>query len=31
MGRDRAAWPDPAIFRRVTAPWLLNALQPDSR
>ena len=26
MGRDRAAWTDPAIFRRVTTPWLLKAL-----
>jgi hypothetical protein len=31
MGRDRAAWPDPVIFRRVTTPWLLNALEADSR
>ncbi len=31
MGRDAAAWPDPVIFRRVTAPWLLNALEIESR
>ncbi|HET9652088.1 MAG TPA: alpha/beta fold hydrolase [Usitatibacter sp.] len=28
MGRDAKAWPDPAIFRRVTMPWLLRALEP---
>ena len=27
MGRDAAAWPDPVIFRRVTAPWLLRMLE----
>ena len=27
MGRDAKEWPDPAIFRRVTAPWLLRALE----
>jgi dipeptidyl aminopeptidase/acylaminoacyl peptidase len=26
MGRDAGGWPDPAIFRRVTTPWLLDAL-----
>ena len=31
MGRDAKAWPDPVIFRRVTTPWLLNALEADSR
>jgi len=31
MGRDAKAWPDPVIFRRVTAPWLLKALDADSR
>jgi len=31
MGRDSAAWPDPVIFRRVTAPWLLNALEVEPR
>ncbi len=29
MGRDAKAWPDPVIFRRVTAPWLLRALELD--
>ena len=29
MGRDRGAWPDPVIFRRVTAPWLLKALDVE--
>jgi len=28
MGRDAAAWPDPAIFQRVTMPWLLRAIEP---
>jgi esterase FrsA len=27
MGRDAKAWPDPVIFRRVTAPWLLKMLE----
>ena len=26
MGRDAGAWPDPVIFKRVTAPWLLGKL-----
>lgn len=26
MGRDAKAWPDPVIFKRVTTPWLLKAL-----
>jgi esterase FrsA len=26
MGRDARSWPDPVIFRKVTMPWLLNAL-----
>lgn len=26
MGRDAKAWPDPVIFRTVTMPWLLRAL-----
>ncbi len=26
MGRDAGAWPDPAIFRQVTTPWLLKHL-----
>ncbi len=31
MGRDGNAWPDPVIFRRVTAPWLVKMLQaPDT-
>jgi pimeloyl-ACP methyl ester carboxylesterase len=30
MGRDARQWPDPVIFRRVTMPWLLRALQADS-
>jgi len=29
MGRDRKDWPDPVIFRRVTAPWLTRALTSD--
>ena len=31
MGRDSAAWPDPVIFRRVTAPWLLDKLAVEPR
>ena len=27
MGRDSKAWPDPVVFRRVTAPWLTRMLQ----
>ncbi|HZE61617.1 MAG TPA: alpha/beta fold hydrolase [Burkholderiales bacterium] len=30
MGRDRANWPDPVIFKRVTTPWLLKALEVDA-
>jgi pimeloyl-ACP methyl ester carboxylesterase len=26
MGRDRKDWPDPVIFKRITAPWLVRAL-----
>lgn len=26
MGRDAATWPDPVIFRQVTAPWMLRRL-----
>jgi dipeptidyl aminopeptidase/acylaminoacyl peptidase len=26
MGRDRKDWPDPVIFKRITAPWLARAL-----
>jgi hypothetical protein len=29
MGRDAKAWPDPVIFKRVTTPWLLRALEVD--
>jgi len=31
MGRDSKDWPDPVIFKRVTTPWLLRALneKPD--
>lgn len=31
MGRDPKDWPDPVIFKRVTTPWLLRALdeKPD--
>ena len=29
MGREPKAWPDPVIFRRVTTPWLLHALEMD--
>jgi hypothetical protein len=27
MGRDAREWPDPAIFRKITMPWLLRALE----
>jgi dipeptidyl aminopeptidase/acylaminoacyl peptidase len=27
MGRDAKTWPDPVIFRRVTTPWILKALE----
>lgn len=27
MGRDKSVWPDPVIFKRVTTPWLLHALE----
>jgi len=27
MGRDAAAWPDPVIFKKITMPWLLRALE----
>ena len=30
MGRDAKNWPDPVIFRRVTAPWIQKALEIDS-
>ena len=30
MGRDAKDWPDPAIFRRVTTPWLLRALDESA-
>ena len=30
MGRDAKDWPDPVIFKRVTAPWLLRALEAKS-
>jgi len=26
MGREAKTWPDPVIFKRVTTPWLLRAL-----
>jgi hypothetical protein len=29
MGRDGKSWPDPVIFKRVTAPWLLKALEAE--
>jgi pimeloyl-ACP methyl ester carboxylesterase len=29
MGRDAKTWPDPVIFKRVTTPWLLKALEMD--
>ena len=29
MGRDAKAWPDPVIFKRVTTPWLLKALEAE--
>jgi pimeloyl-ACP methyl ester carboxylesterase len=27
MGRDAKTWPDPVIFRKITMPWLLRALE----
>jgi esterase FrsA len=27
MGREAKGWTDPAIFKRVTMPWLLRALE----
>jgi pimeloyl-ACP methyl ester carboxylesterase len=27
MGRDAKDWPDPVIFRKITMPWLLRALE----
>ena len=30
MGRDAKSWPDPVIFKRVTTPWLLKALEVDA-
>jgi fermentation-respiration switch protein FrsA (DUF1100 family) len=27
MGRDAKAWPDPVIFRKVTAPWIMKQLE----
>jgi len=27
MGREPKGWTDPAIFKRVTMPWLLRALE----
>ncbi len=30
MGRDAKDWPDPVIFRRVTTPWLLRALNDNA-
>jgi len=29
MGRDAKSWPDPVIFKRITTPWLLRALDLD--
>ena len=29
MGRDAKTWPDPVIFKRVTTPWLLKALEAE--
>ena len=29
MGRDAKTWPDPVIFKRVTTPWLLKALEME--
>ena len=29
MGRDAKTWPDPLIFKRVTTPWILRALELD--
>ena len=30
MGRDAKDWPDPAIFKRVTAPWLTRVLSESA-
>jgi pimeloyl-ACP methyl ester carboxylesterase len=30
MGRDAKEWPDPVIFKRVTTPWLLRALDENA-
>ena len=30
MGRDAKDWPDPVIFRRVTTPWLLRAVNDSA-
>lgn len=30
MGRDAKDWSDPVIFRRVTTPWLLRALDENA-
>jgi esterase FrsA len=30
MGRDAKDWPDPVIFKRVTTPWLLRALDESA-
>lgn len=29
MGRDAKEWPDPVIFKRITTPWLLRALDAN--
>jgi pimeloyl-ACP methyl ester carboxylesterase len=29
MGRDAKEWPDPVIFKRITTPWLLRALDDN--
>jgi hypothetical protein len=29
MGRDAKEWPDPVIFKRITTPWLLRALDEN--
>jgi hypothetical protein len=29
MGRDAKEWPDAVIFKRVTTPWLLRALEEN--
>jgi esterase FrsA len=29
MGRDAKTWSDPVIFRRITTPWLLKALEAE--